>query len=159
MMPSKDDIKKLITESSRRLQKLKEQQSRLGINTPPETSIEIEDIEAELAQLQTKLKSSSGSTPETSPFSDTLPEKRISKPKNDASLKRLLRQLLSDPNNLTSPDFNTLIADFEADNQITRNASRKDQVRELVEYIFVYDQVDEFVAYLQQFPRIRKHLN
>ncbi len=50
------DLKKLIFEHRRRIQKLKEQQARLGINTPPEILIEIEDIVAEIKRLQTELE-------------------------------------------------------------------------------------------------------
>lgn len=54
-MSRQDDIKKLIVEHNRRLQKRQEQQARLGVNTPPEILIEIEDIEAEIEKLQTEL--------------------------------------------------------------------------------------------------------
>lgn len=50
-----DDRENLIINYSRRLQKLKEQKAIRGINTPPETLIEIEDIEAEIEKLQTEL--------------------------------------------------------------------------------------------------------
>lgn len=49
------DIEKIIKLSVRRLQKLKEQQALKGLNTPPEVLIEIEDLEARLAQLQIQL--------------------------------------------------------------------------------------------------------
>lgn len=49
------DIEKLIQLSLRRLQKLKEQQALKGFNTPPEVLIEIEDIEAQIEQLQDRL--------------------------------------------------------------------------------------------------------
>jgi hypothetical protein len=48
-------IKKLIDIHNDRLQKLRERQALCGWNTPPEISIEIEDIEAEIENLQTKL--------------------------------------------------------------------------------------------------------
>lgn len=54
-MSQQDELRKLIIKHQRRLQKLKEQQATFGINTPPEIFIEIEDIEAELERLQTKL--------------------------------------------------------------------------------------------------------
>ncbi|GIK41437.1 MAG: hypothetical protein BroJett011_52700 [Chloroflexota bacterium] len=54
-MSRQDDLKKLITESTRRLQKLKEQQARKGIDTEPHILVEIEDIEATIAQLQGEL--------------------------------------------------------------------------------------------------------
>jgi hypothetical protein len=55
-MPCRDDIKKLISNNSRRLQKLKEQQASMGIHTPPHVLTEIEDAEAEIEKLQTELK-------------------------------------------------------------------------------------------------------
>ncbi|MCP4707583.1 MAG: toll-Interleukin receptor [Planctomycetes bacterium] len=55
-MSREDDIKKLISDHNRRLQKLKEQQARFGWNTPPEILNEIEAIEAKLEQLQTELE-------------------------------------------------------------------------------------------------------
>ena len=56
-MSQRDDIKKLIIEYSRRLQKLKEKKARLGVSADPSLDIEIEDIEAELEKLQTQLES------------------------------------------------------------------------------------------------------
>ena len=55
-MANKDDLRKLIIEHQRRLQKLREQKARRGIDTPAEILIEIEDIEAKIEQLQTKLR-------------------------------------------------------------------------------------------------------
>lgn len=55
-MSRKDDIKKLVAEYQRRLHKLKLQEARFGINTPPETLTEIEDIEAKIKRLQRELK-------------------------------------------------------------------------------------------------------
>jgi len=40
-MPRKDNVKKLIIKHQRRLQKLKEKEAMLGINTPPEVLTEI----------------------------------------------------------------------------------------------------------------------
>jgi hypothetical protein len=54
-MSRKHDIQKLINGHTRRLQRLKEQQARMGINTPPEILNEIEDIETELAELDIEL--------------------------------------------------------------------------------------------------------
>lgn len=54
-MSRQNDIKKLIIRYERRLQKHKEKQALLGIATPPEILIEIEDIEEELRRLQTDL--------------------------------------------------------------------------------------------------------
>lgn len=52
-MVARADIEKVIELSLRRLQKLKEQQALMGFNTPPEILIGIEDIEAQLEQLET----------------------------------------------------------------------------------------------------------
>lgn len=52
----RENNQKLIKAKFRRLQKLKEQQSLKGINSSPELLIEIEDLESEIEQLQTKLK-------------------------------------------------------------------------------------------------------
>ena len=54
-MARQDDIKKLIIEHERRLQKLKEREAKFGINVPVEIETEIEDIEAEIEKLQTEL--------------------------------------------------------------------------------------------------------
>ncbi|MFC1976367.1 tetratricopeptide repeat protein [Chloroflexota bacterium] len=55
-MSQQDDIRNLIRNHNRRLQKLKEQQALRGLNTPPEIVLEIEDIEAKIEQLQTGLE-------------------------------------------------------------------------------------------------------
>ncbi len=55
-MSRKDDIKKLITNHYRRLQKLKEQQALHGTSTDPGILLEIEDIEEKVEKLQTELR-------------------------------------------------------------------------------------------------------
>ena len=56
-MSRKDDIKKLITNHKRRLQKLKEQQASFGpLYTPPHILTDIEDTEAIVKKLETELK-------------------------------------------------------------------------------------------------------
>jgi len=55
-MTRQDDIKQLITNHSRRLQILKEQQALAGLSVEPKILLEIEDIEATIANLQTELK-------------------------------------------------------------------------------------------------------
>lgn len=50
-----DDLRSLIKNRSRYLQKLKEKQALLGLDKPPSVMIQIEDIEQELAQLQAEL--------------------------------------------------------------------------------------------------------
>ncbi len=62
METNKQDIQKLISTQSRRLQKLKEQNAQKGTNTPPEVLIEIEDIEDELVKLQATLAAFSSPT-------------------------------------------------------------------------------------------------
>jgi hypothetical protein len=53
------ETEKLIINHNRRLQKLKEQLALQGISADPKISLEIEDIEAEIAQLQASLVSPS----------------------------------------------------------------------------------------------------
>ena len=53
---NKEDIKKLICKHNRRLQKLKEQVAIAGHSVDPKVLIEIEDIEATIEELETKLK-------------------------------------------------------------------------------------------------------
>ncbi|MFC1976336.1 hypothetical protein ACFLXQ_08045 [Chloroflexota bacterium] len=54
-MSHQDDLRKLIRNNQRRLQKLKEQQALEGLSTEPRLLIEIEDIETEIAKLQAEL--------------------------------------------------------------------------------------------------------
>jgi hypothetical protein len=54
-MSDSEDTERLITNHSRRLQILKEQQALLGISADPKIVLEIEDIEAEIARLQAEL--------------------------------------------------------------------------------------------------------
>jgi len=67
-MPRREDVQKLIMLYNRRLQKLREEEALKGINTPPETLIQIEDIEAKLAALQAELETAS--SPPVSPLTD-----------------------------------------------------------------------------------------
>jgi GAF domain-containing protein len=55
-MSEMDHIKKLIVNHTRRLQSLKEQQALNGLDTPPKILIEIDDIESEIAKLQSELR-------------------------------------------------------------------------------------------------------
>jgi len=55
-MSDQKNIKTLIIEKRRRLQKLKEQEARYGFSVEPSVLLEIEDIEAELEDLQLQLK-------------------------------------------------------------------------------------------------------
>ncbi|MCB9098603.1 MAG: hypothetical protein H6632_03600 [Anaerolineales bacterium] len=50
------DLKNLINNHSRALQKLKEQQAVFGVYTPPHILMGIEDNEAKIEELQTQLK-------------------------------------------------------------------------------------------------------
>lgn len=54
-MSREDDLKELIVQHKRRLQKLREQQAREGISADPKIFIEIEDIEVTIAALQAEL--------------------------------------------------------------------------------------------------------
>jgi hypothetical protein len=51
-----EDLQQLIHRKQRRLQKLKEAQAVKGPNTDPEILIEIEDLEADLYELQEQLR-------------------------------------------------------------------------------------------------------
>ena len=55
-MSRRTDIQKLIVNYERRLQILKEKEALTGLNTSPETLIEIEDIETRLDELQAALR-------------------------------------------------------------------------------------------------------
>lgn len=54
-MSQQSDLQRLTVTKVRRLQKLKEIKARQGINTSPELLFEIEDLEAEIEDLQAKL--------------------------------------------------------------------------------------------------------
>jgi hypothetical protein len=54
-MSRQNDIENLITNHSRRLQKLKEKQALVGLSVDPHILLEIEDIEAEISRLQLEL--------------------------------------------------------------------------------------------------------
>ncbi|MBN1993916.1 MAG: AAA-like domain-containing protein [Anaerolineae bacterium] len=54
-MSHRDEIEALITTHKRRLQKLKEQLAYAGQSADPKISMEIEDIETQIAELQSKL--------------------------------------------------------------------------------------------------------
>jgi len=56
-MSQADDLKTQIRIYQRRLQKLKMQEAMYGISTPPQVSIEIEDIETEIKKLEQELAS------------------------------------------------------------------------------------------------------
>jgi len=55
-MSRQTDIQNLVRIYNRRLQLLKEQEAYQGLSTPPHILLEIEDIEAKLATLQTALR-------------------------------------------------------------------------------------------------------
>jgi hypothetical protein len=52
-----EQLKKLIAENTRRLYVLQQKAAQYGLSTPPEVTIEIEDLEAKIAELKQKLKS------------------------------------------------------------------------------------------------------
>ena len=54
-MQSLNDIKRLLTERYRQLQKLKEKEAKFGLHTPSYILVEIEDIETEIENLQLRL--------------------------------------------------------------------------------------------------------
>lgn len=55
-MSRQDDIKRLLLNCNRRLQALKERKALYGLDTPVAVLTEIQDIEAEIEELQTRLK-------------------------------------------------------------------------------------------------------
>jgi tetratricopeptide (TPR) repeat protein len=55
-MSRKDNVKKLIAEHNRHLQKLKEQEAKWGLNAPTHILTEIEDRENEIERLKTELE-------------------------------------------------------------------------------------------------------
>ena len=51
-MTQQDHTRKIIGHYERRLQKLKERKAQLGLGTPPEILVEIEDTEAEIRKIK-----------------------------------------------------------------------------------------------------------
>ncbi len=76
-------IQSLIKENQRRLDKLKEQKARLGINAPPEILNEIEDIEADIELLKKELEVLAQRPSYTQASSDS-----FKKPKNSRHVLR-----------------------------------------------------------------------
>lgn len=97
-MPRRDDIQTLIALYNRRLQKLREQAALKGINTPPEISLEIEDIEAKLAGFRAEL--------------ETAPAQPVSS-LSDAELAQELTRLSGQP---PPPSSSTQIGGFNLSN-------------------------------------------
>ncbi len=75
-MSDLDDRQKLLDRHRRRLQKLKEKAAFLGVNTPAEIEIEIEDISVEIARLETELypPDAADATRPSSPARDFAPD-------------------------------------------------------------------------------------
>jgi hypothetical protein len=67
-MAQSDDIKKLISNHSRSLQKLKERQALEGLATPPHILIEIEDTEEKIKNLQKELNQIEPASPPKTPI-------------------------------------------------------------------------------------------
>lgn len=76
-MLDQDDIRKLIRENERRLQKRREQKARFGISADPSIDIEIEDIQAEIKRLEKELIESGG---------QAKPSPIVSTPQSEASI-------------------------------------------------------------------------
>jgi hypothetical protein len=55
-MSNEDEIRKLISQRRRYLQKLREKEAKLGTNTPVDVLLDIEDIETEIERLQADLE-------------------------------------------------------------------------------------------------------
>ncbi|MCL4299463.1 MAG: hypothetical protein KJ077_27250 [Anaerolineae bacterium] len=69
-MTDPNNLQKLIREHTRRLDQLKLRQARQGSNTDPHITLEIEDIEAEVARLQAQLTGDpTAATPSSPPAS------------------------------------------------------------------------------------------
>jgi len=98
-MSNQDDIKRLVMNYQRRLQKLKEVQALQGINTAPDILIEIEDIEAELDKFQAALKALQHDVSAESPHSSsTSVATTLTDPSNSQLLaQQLLSALKEDP--------------------------------------------------------------
>jgi len=81
-MSRQDDIKQLIVTHNRHLQKLKEQKALFGAETSPKTLLEIENVEAEIEQLQAELKEQEGIVEMASEtnLSDTKPRPQKTEP-------------------------------------------------------------------------------
>jgi tRNA A-37 threonylcarbamoyl transferase component Bud32 len=56
LMTNKEDVRQLINQHKRLLNILREKEARLGLNAPPEITLEIEDIETKITHLQTTLR-------------------------------------------------------------------------------------------------------
>lgn len=104
-MSEADGIRKIISDKSRRLQKLKEQEALYGISVDPRILIEIEDLETQLEELQTQLAALESGT--SARVSSTAPS-----PSSFRQIKiESLQQRRDD-----------LFAEFEAANKQLRNA-------------------------------------
>jgi hypothetical protein len=84
-MSRKDDIRRLIIKHNRRLQELKEQKALHGISVDPKVSLEIEDIESEIARLQTELETASDVDEVLPPQSASAPSDSEQAPGNNFS--------------------------------------------------------------------------
>lgn len=101
-----DDIKKLIVAHNRRLQQLKEQKALQGLSVDPKIPLEIQDIEAEISNLQEQLKNLEEVTVEftiSSNFSDINQEAQ----KEFISNVPIVRY-----DELNRPDISTIIAKY-----------------------------------------------
>jgi hypothetical protein len=78
-MSSKDDVRRLIINYTRRLQKLKEQKAIEGISSDPKILIEIEDIETEIEILQKRLNETASTVKNRSPITTHFQEDKIIK--------------------------------------------------------------------------------
>jgi len=95
---NRDDLQDQINAHNRRLQKLKLQQARQGINTDPAVLNEIEDLEAAIASLQAQVGALS-----TPPVTQAAPQ----------SLTALQQQRLSDLHRHLEQDYQ-LLKEYEA---------------------------------------------
>jgi len=154
-MPKLDEIEKLITNYNRRLQKLKEQKALYGISVDPKIPLEIEDIEAEIAELQAELQNlveKQNSTPDPEDNGEKSPIKEI----RNIVKGTITREAISDEDSLTDQWYRTAIEAF-----------LKGDYWEAKRYLKMvktanpfYPRVDELLAEIQRkkllYPRVKE---
>lgn len=91
-MTATEDIQKLITLNTRRLQKLREQQATFGFSTSPEVLMEIENIEGRLKQLQTGLEAEQAALTRQSERGEPVAEALTQVTQQLAEIKTLLAE-------------------------------------------------------------------
>lgn len=90
----KVDLLKQIDQHHRRLAKLKERAARDGFDTEPKTLIEIEDVEAEIEDLQAELGAVGDDPPDLHHILEAIRQSITDLEVSDPRLEMLRRQLL-----------------------------------------------------------------